>query len=219
MNDLGVIAAGAGLHDGLNPCMFMACAVFILYVLWIRKNALRTGFLCLVFALVYGLCLLIFNFGPAQIVPFNKLFTYIAKILYFIFGLGALIIGLLFLKEWFLLFRHKEDDQPSTGSTASLAANRLLFEFAAIILAAIFGLLATLWPVDNYMMLLGNIALLKRQWQMLMPLLGTYMLTSMWPFWLVWAFISIKNLRPSLVKMFYASIFLIASSCMILIFN
>ena len=29
MKDLWVIASGAGFQDGLNPCIFMTCAVFI----------------------------------------------------------------------------------------------------------------------------------------------------------------------------------------------
>ena len=105
MNDLLIIACGAGLHDGLNPCIFMTCAVFIAYGLCLKKSSLRIGWLRIIFVLVYALSALIFNFGPGQILVDQKNFIFAAKIIYFILGVCSFVSGVLFFKDWFLLRR------------------------------------------------------------------------------------------------------------------
>ena len=89
MNGLGTIACGAGLQDSLNPCIFMTCAVFIIHGLWLKKRSLKSGWLRIIFALVYASSFLEFNFGPAQIFLFHKNFIFTAKILYFVLGAVA----------------------------------------------------------------------------------------------------------------------------------
>ncbi len=59
-----------------------------------------------------------------------------------------------------------------------------------VILAVVLSALATLWPINYYIMLLGNEAIIKGQWQIVMPLLVGYIVISMWPLWFVWAFLS-----------------------------
>jgi len=211
MNDLLAIACGAGLQDGLNPCIFMTCAVFIKVVIPAKAGIHNFSWMAwqrIVFVLVYASSFLEFNFGPAQIFILRKEFIFAAKILYF-------VLGILFLKDWFLIRR---------GLSAKNLTDEKIKPFVgAPLMTIILGLglsaLATLWPVNNYVMLLGNEAFLKGQWQAVMPLLAGYVFFSMWPLWFVWAFLGIKNLRPSLLKILCASIFFTASSCMIFIFK
>jgi hypothetical protein len=220
MNGLGTIAWGAGLQDGLNPCIFMTCAVFIIHSLWLKRRSLKSGWLRIIFALVYASSSLEFNFGPAQIFLFHKNFIFAVKIFYFVLGVGAFITGILFLKDWFLLHRgvpaKDECPLPKAGGQGKGSWGVLL---TTVLLGLVLSALATLWPVNNYIMLLGNETILKGQWQAVMPLLLGYVFTSMWPLWFVWAFLSIKNLRPSLLKIVCSSIFLTASSCVIFIFK
>ena len=105
MNDLWTIACGAGLQDGLNPCIFMTCAVFIIHGLWLKRSSLQSGWLRIIFVLAYAVSVLDFNFGPAQIFVFQKNFIFAAKILYFVLGVWAFVLGVLFLKDWVLLRR------------------------------------------------------------------------------------------------------------------
>ncbi len=215
MNNLLAIACGTGLQDGLNPCIFMTGAVFIAHGLWLKANSLRIGWLRIIFGLVYAAGVLEFNFGPAQIFVFQKEFIFAAKILYFILGIWAFVVGVLFFKDWFLIRRGLSVDERIKPFTVNILAAFLV----TVILAVVLSALATLWPINNYIMLLGNEAFLKGQWQTVMPPLAGYVFSSMWPLWFVWAFISIKILRPSLLKIFCASIFFTASSCMIFIFK
>ena len=237
MNNLWTIACGIGLQDALNPCIFMTCSVFIAHGLWLKKRSLKSGWLRIIFGLVYAACSLVFNFGPAQIFLFHKNFIFAAKIFYFILGVWAFILGVLFFKDWIILRRGLPTKNPcpcepappeagpappKAGEPAGRRINLLrgpAVLLATVILAVALNASATLWPINTYIMLLGNLAFIKGLWQMVIPLLLGYVFTSMWPLWFVWAFLSIKHRHPSLLKIVCSSIFLTASSCVIFIFK
>ena len=219
MNDLGVIIFGAGLQDSLNPCIFMTCAVFLAQGIYLPLGSLGLARIRSFFVLVYLLCFMFFNFGPAQIFLFNKGFILTAKILYLALGLGAFVLGVLLLKDWFFIRRGSPAATLADEKAKSFTANGVVVYLISLVLAVVLSALATLWPINNYVMLLGNEAFLHGQWLKVMLLIIGYAIISMWPFWIIWAFISIKNLRPSLSKIVCASIFFVASSCMIFIFK
>jgi len=230
MNNLGIITCGIGLQDALNPCIFMTCSVFIVHGLWLKRESLKSVWLRVIFVLIYALSFLEFNFGPAQILLFHKNFIFAAKIFYFVLGVCAFVLGVLFFKDWIILRRglptknpcQCEPTPPKAGESAgrrNLLLGGPVVLLTTVILAVVLSALATLWPINTYIMLLGNMAFIKGQWQMVMPLLLGYVFTSMWPLWFVWAFLSIKNPRPSLLKIVCSSIFFTASSCVIFIFK
>ena len=220
MNGLFSIACGTGLQDGLNPCIFMTCAVFIIHGLWLKRRSLKSGWPRIIFGLAYAAGVLEFNFGRAQIFVFRKEFVFAAKILYLGLSLWAFVAGILFLKDWVLLHRTAPaKDELLLPKAGDQGRRNWGVIPITVLLGLVLSALATLWPIDNYMMLLGNEAILKGQWQVVMPLLAGYVFFSMWPLWVVWAFLSIKNPRPSLLKIFYASIFFTASTCMIFMFK
>jgi len=220
MNDLFLIASGAGLRDGLNPCIFMACAFFIIQGLWLNTV---TGQLLgprLGFVMAYALGTLIFNFGPAQIFTLQNNFISIAKILYFILGAAAFVTGVVFFKDWILNgYGQTLAGKPAEKTKTLSLAGRLSVNLASIAIAVGLSSLSSLWPINNYIVILGNEAIAKGQWQRVMPMLLPYIIVSMWALWILWAFLSIKNLRPSLLKIVCAAVFFTASSCMILIFK
>ncbi|MBF0571525.1 MAG: hypothetical protein HQL12_06585 [Candidatus Omnitrophica bacterium] len=219
MNDLIFTVSGAGLRDGLNPCIFMTCAFFITHGLWLKRISLRTGWLRFNFVLVYALGILVFNFGPAQIFVLQKNFIFTAKILYFILGVWAFVAGVLFFKDWFFLRRGLPVEDMTGKKMKIFFAGDAVVVLATVIPAMVLSALATLWPVDKYILLLGNLTILKGQWQMVMPLLVSYVVISMWALWLLWVLLGIKNLRLSLLKIICSSVFFTASSCMILMFQ
>lgn len=209
----------AGFHDGLNPCMFMTCAVFIYHELWLRKGSLATGWLSTVFALMYGAGVLAFNFGQGQFLVLQKDFIITAKILYFALGLCAVVSGAFFFKDWFRLTRGLPPDEAGVKkfkpSPALVASQVVSTAFLGLALSG----LATVWPVDKYVVLLGNTAMMRGKWPMVMPMAAAYAAISMWPLWVLWAFMDIKTLRPSLKKIVCSAIFFTASSSVVLIFK
>ena len=216
MNDIAVIALGAGLKDGLNPCIFITCAIFIIQGFWFTTNSLGIFWVRIIFGLVYMLGFLFFNFGPGQILTLQKIFVLSAKILYFVLGAGSFVIGVLFFKDWLSLRRGQQVQELPVWSKKfpALATGAL-----TAILSFVLSSLATLWPIDNYIFILGNEGVLKGRWQMVMPLLLDYVFVAMWALWFIWAFLSIKDLRPSFLRILCAAIFFTASSSMIFIFK
>ena len=219
MNSFGAIAVGIGLQDGLNPCIFMTCAVFILQGFWLKARSLKSIWLRVLFVLTYASSFLEFNFGRAQIFVLQKEFLFVSRIIYFILGIGTLILGVVFLKDWFLLSRKQSVKDLAENKVKVFTGSYVVMYFITSVLGVGLSALATAWPINAYIMLLGNTATLKGKWLIVMPYLSVYVLFSMWPLWFVWAFLSIKNLRPSMLKIFCASIFFTASACMILIFK
>jgi len=219
MNGLGPIVLGVGTQDGFNPCIFMTCAVFILHGLWFKRTDGGIFWLRLIFVLAYAVSLLAFNFGPAQVFVYYKYCVLVAKILYFILGAGALVLGVLFLKDWISFSRGLITEDWAKTKITPYPGGGFVKGVITILLAVLLAALSTLWPVNMYFMLLGNEAILKGQGQMVISLLVGYVLATMWPLWLVWGFLSIKNLRPSLLMIFAASVFLTATTTMIFIFK
>ena len=217
MGDLWRIVIGAGLQDGFNPCTLMTCAIFIVHGIWAQKSVSRLGFLRLFFVLTYVLGAFFFNFGPMGTFLFQKTFVSSVRIIYFGFGMGSFVLGILFLRDWFLLRRRVPEGL--TAKKAAAPASVIGAWLVTIILGVVLSALATLWPINYYMVLLGTGALLKGQWQAVLLLLAGYTIVSMWPLWFLWSFLSIKNLRPTLVRIVCAAVFFAASSSMILIFK
>jgi|GEM_PF-4134828 hypothetical protein len=219
MNSLGAIACGIGLHDSLNPTIFMASAVFIAGGFWLASSTIKLFWLRLVFALAYVFGFLLFTFGPGQILIFRKEFFAMSKIIYLILSIGAFILGAVFLKDWYLLARPTAAKDMSPEKIKTFKPNSLAVSLLAIILALLLSALTAIGPINNYILLLGNISLLKGQWQAVMPLMLGYLIFSMWPVWFVWVLLSIKNQTPRFLKIICASVFFTASSCIILTFR
>lgn len=219
MNGLGAIIVGIGLQDGLNPCIFMTCAFFIVQGLWLKIRSLPVFWFRVIFLLVYALCSFAYNFGPIQVFVFHKYFILGAKIVYFLLGVWALILGVQFFKDWFLLSRGLPVADLADKKVKSSLALGLVVFLVTVALAVLLSAIATLWPINTYLMLLGNEAIMKGQWQMVISLLASYVLISMWPLWLLWAFLSVKKIRPSLLKIICAAIFFTASTVIIFVFK
>jgi len=219
MNDLLFIAFAAGLHDGLSPCVFMAGMVFIVYARWFTLNPWFVGCLRFFFGLVYLVGIFVFNFGPAQSFVLNNIFVLADKVLYFFLGLGAFVLGVLFFKDWYRLGHGTHAEMLAGRKIKFFSIGGVVLFLVTIVMPVVLSVASTLWPIDKYILALGNSTLSKGQWYTALPLLLTYALVSMWPLWLIWAFLSIKKLRPTMLKIVSAAISFTASSSMVFIFK
>lgn len=219
MNGFGPIAFGAGFQDGLNPCVFIVSSALIVFGLWLKRKNLWSIWLPLIFILTYLSGVLFFNFGPAQFFVFQKQFVLAAKVFYFISGMTAFLLGIVFLKEWFLLswrdVQQEHREEKLSGSRHNFFLLTLTVVFTAVVLSSA----ATLWPINSFIMLLGNESIMRGQWVLALPTLLSYFSASIWPLWFVWGFLSLKGLKPSFVKIFCSSVFFTASSSMVFIFR
>jgi hypothetical protein len=219
MNGLGAIACGAGLNDSLNPFIFMTCAFFIAQGFWFYKGPLRISWFRWAFVLIYVSGFLEFNFGPGQLLIFKKEFLFAARVILFCLSIGTFILGGLFLKDWLLMQRGLPVKDPVQDRSGAWVNNALTASLATGASGILLSALAATGPMNRYIMLLGNESLLRGQWLSVIPLLLGYVICSMWPLWFVWAVLSVKSLRPSMLKIICASVFFTASSCIILTFK
>jgi hypothetical protein len=219
MNDFLLIACGAGLHDGLNPCVFMTCAVFIIFRAWAAAGSVRVAWGSFVFVFFYVLSSLFFNFGHGQVFVDQQHFIAAAKIVYGGLSVLTVILGIVFFKDWLLLSRGLPSRDVVNTWIKPFALKGFIFYCLTVTLAIVTASLASLCPINNYVTLLAGVAIIKGQWQIAVPILSVYTMTSMVALWFVWALISIKDLRPSLLKIIYTVVFLTASTCAILIFK
>jgi hypothetical protein len=133
--------------------------------------------------------------------------------------MGAFVFGILFFRDWYLLTRGLPAEDLAEKKVKTFKGRGLAAFLMTVILAVVLSACAGLWPINTYLMLLGNEAIVRGQWYLVIALLVRYVLSTMWPLWLVWVFLSIKNLRPSMLKIICAAIFFIASTTMIFIFK
>ncbi len=215
MKDLFIVAWGAGLQDGLNPCIFMACALIIFYGQGFVLNFLPVNMFCFIFCLLYVVSCLFLDLGPGQALVLQKNFIFIANVLCVVLSVGVFVLGILYFRDWFLLSRGCPAKDLVVKKNGFFVSCGKIVCLMVIVLAVI--AVATLGPINKYIIFLSNAALIKGQWHTVLSVLVSYILISMWPLWLVWSFLSIKNVRPSMVRIVCAAIFFTASSCMILI--
>ena len=219
MKDVLVIAYGAGLQDGLNPCIFMTSAIFIIFWLYLEGSRYHSGFLRIIFTIAFACSTLSFNFGPGQIIVLHKGFILGAKIIYLILGFGSLALGLVFFKDWLLIRQGKPVNNLFEGKAVNLKLRPIYVRILTGLLAILMGALGSIWPINPYVILLGGASMLKTQWLAVSALFGTYVLFALWPFWFVWVILSFRNRRPSLFRILCSSVFFTASACVIFIFK
>ena len=217
MNSVGFIAWGSGLQDGLNPCVLMTCAVFIALRLWLKCAPDRAFVRCLLFVLVYAGSFFYFTFGPGQVLVLHKQFIFTARLLYLIFSLATGVFGFLFLADWVHLRKNADVKGLIEHKIKPLVLNAPLVVLISVIVAVLFSILATLGPVNYYILLLGNEAFLKGHWLPVIPVMASYVLASLWPLFLIMGVFSIKTLPLSLVRIIFAGVFFCASTCVIFI--
>ena len=198
----------------------MTCAIFIAGFGLFKKISFPVNLLAIFFILAYAINSLSNNFGPTQIFFLQKNFQFAAKIIYFVLGVVSFVLGVMFFKDWILINRGLLSAEANDKKEVKLLPKGRLMAYVSMpVLAGFLSALSTYWPLNSYILLLGNEGLIKGQWQSVAPLTITYVLVSMWPLWFIWVFLNIKNLRPSLLKIFSAAIYFIASSSMIFIFK
>lgn len=209
-----IMAVGAGFQDGFNPCVLMTCAIFILWGMGIDRHVTQVARLRLFFILIYAVGVLFFNFGPVSVFFFKKSFIFMAKVVYFVLGLCSFLVGVWFLKDWFHMPKGQKEVSPLQREPGAIGVVICL----TFILVVFLSMLATLWPVNRYIAVLGLEGFVKGYREIILFLI-IYTLASLWSLWFLWAFLSVKNIRPSLIKIVCGSVFFTASSSVIFIFR
>jgi cytochrome c biogenesis protein CcdA len=97
----------AGVLDGVNPCAFATLVFFVSYLLFIGKR--RKDIILMAIAFVGAVFITYFGIGIGAFGLLTLLarIDIIARILFFTFGIVAIVLGILSLRDW--LFARKGD--------------------------------------------------------------------------------------------------------------
>ncbi len=96
----GILAAG--LLDGINPCAFATLVFFISYLLFMGKRRRDVILMAIFFIVAVFISYLAIGLGAYNLLKFLVSFSVIAKIVYIGFGVVAIILGVLSLRDFFL---------------------------------------------------------------------------------------------------------------------
>ncbi len=100
---LGIMLAG--LIDGVNPCAFATIIFFISYLLFVGRRQKDILLMAISFISAVFCSYLLIGFGVYNLLIFLTEFEFIGKIIYLIFGVGAIVLGILSLYDYILARR------------------------------------------------------------------------------------------------------------------
>ncbi len=104
---LGVIFAG--ILDGINPCAFATIIFFVSYLLFMGRKKRTVIFMSISFILAVFLCYLAIGLGAYFILNTLVAIKIIGRIIFYSFGIFAIILGVLSLYDYFVARAGKTD--------------------------------------------------------------------------------------------------------------
>jgi cytochrome c biogenesis protein CcdA/thiol-disulfide isomerase/thioredoxin len=97
---LGILFAG--LLDGINPCAFATLVFFVSYLLFIGRRRRDVVLMAIFFIAAVFIVYLAIGFGAYNLIKYLSGFNIIGKIIFLGFGIIAIILGILSLRDYFL---------------------------------------------------------------------------------------------------------------------
>jgi len=166
----------AGLIDGLNPCYLMAFALILLGMLWFKRVGIHRGWVVLFLAMLI-FDTFAFNCGFLDSFVLSDFFQLIAHVAYVLLAFFVGIKGLKLLREWFDMTKGKNVvSRTLPKNTWTPFVKVLVIGLAALFLSMI----ATLWPINSYIMTISVYMLMPGQLIVLGSLVFLYTLISFW---------------------------------------
>ncbi|MCX7995049.1 MAG: hypothetical protein N3A65_04690 [candidate division WOR-3 bacterium] len=92
----------AGLLDGVNPCAFATIIFFVSYLLFIGRQRKTIIFMSIAFISAVFLCYLAIGLGAYFVLNTISAIKIIGRIIFLLFGIFALILGVLNLYDYFV---------------------------------------------------------------------------------------------------------------------
>ncbi len=99
----------AGLLDGLNPCAFATLIFFVSYLLFIGRRRRDIILMAIFFILAVFVTYLTIGIGAYGLLRYLSGFSIIAKIIFLGFGVVALVLGTLSLRDYFVAKKGQHD--------------------------------------------------------------------------------------------------------------
>jgi cytochrome c biogenesis protein CcdA len=99
----------AGLLDGINPCAFATLIFFVSYLVFIGKRRRDIIIMSVFFILAVFLAYFAIGLGAYSILRYLAGYEIISKVIFFCFGIFALVLGILSLRDYMYARRGERD--------------------------------------------------------------------------------------------------------------
>ncbi|MGB3340435.1 MAG: hypothetical protein WBB37_03025 [bacterium] len=99
----------AGLIDGVNPCAFATLIFFVSYLLFIGRRRRDIIIMSFFFILAVFISYFAIGLGAYNLLKYLSNYALISKIIFLCFGIIALVLGVLSLRDFFLARQGKLD--------------------------------------------------------------------------------------------------------------
>ena len=100
---IGILVAG--LVDGVNPCAFATLVFFVSYLLLIGKRRRAIVLMALFFIIAVFITYFAIGIGAYNILTYLTGLNIVARIIFLAFGIVAIVLGLLSVRDYFLAKR------------------------------------------------------------------------------------------------------------------
>lgn len=199
-NNLWWVPLVAGLEDAVNPCVLISCVCFILWFGWLAQRPLGRGKYVFVFmALVYFLSLS-FNIGIAQGILYAPQARQLIHAAYLFLGIVSIALGLIFIRDWRCLIAGQQDLLSQAYWQKGNCSPRIAWVIT-VVLGLVLSCLASIWPMNYYMGVIGNNILMPGQFWSTVLLMAVYTAFALIPLYLM---LALMRLRTSNARFFYA---------------
>jgi cytochrome c biogenesis protein CcdA/thiol-disulfide isomerase/thioredoxin len=101
---IGIVLAG--LLDGINPCAFATIVFFISYLLFIGRRRKDVLIMSASFIVSVFVCYFAIGIGAYGLMKYLARFSVIARALFLLFGIAAIIMGFLSLYDFFVVLKN-----------------------------------------------------------------------------------------------------------------
>lgn len=91
----------AGLLDGVNPCAFATLIFFVSYLLFIGRRRRDVIIMSIFFILAVFISYFAIGFGAYNLLKYLSTYALVNKIIFLCFGIIALVLGVLNLRDYF----------------------------------------------------------------------------------------------------------------------
>jgi cytochrome c biogenesis protein CcdA/thiol-disulfide isomerase/thioredoxin len=99
----------AGLLDGVNPCAFATLIFFVSYLLFIGRRRKDIIVMSLFFIFAVFISYFAIGLGAYSLLKYLSGYAFISKLIFLCFGIIALVLGVLSLRDFFLARQGKLD--------------------------------------------------------------------------------------------------------------
>jgi len=213
------IPFGAGLEDGINPCVLMTCAAMLGLRLWLERKGLKPEkFLGFFIAYVFA-----FNLALTMGVGAKFLSTPVFHKIAVVGGLALaavfLAVGAVFFYDWMTGTIANISGPDYRGNRERQKARSWVLYLGIGVLGLLMSVAGSIWAADYNIIILSNNLLMPGRFWGTAGILAVYTLVQLWPAILLAVLFAWGQMTARLRQVITSAVFLSAAVGVIYVYG